>query len=106
LKVFLKGRQAAVRVGDQSDLQPSCREFPEYRRHVVVQEEVLTGRPLVVDLGRALVESRPRAAHLLDDSSRVTDEDVGVIRVVLGSVENRRRDADRLWESGGSTVIS
>ena len=59
LEVLLERRQAAMRVRDQADLDAAGRQLPQHRRHVVIQEEVLAGRPFRVDLGRAGVEARP-----------------------------------------------
>ena len=56
----------------------------EHGRHFVVQLEVLARRPFVVDLAGARVDVAAAAAHLLDDVPRVGDEDLGVVRRVLG----------------------
>ena len=49
------------------------------RRDIVVQLEVLAGRPLGVDLAGAGVEPCPAAAHLLEDVAGVSDENLGVV---------------------------
>ena len=46
LEVLLERRQAAVRVRDQPDLDAAGGQLSQHRRDVVVEEEVLAGRPL------------------------------------------------------------
>jgi hypothetical protein len=90
IEMRLERRQAAMRVGDQTDPDAGAGQLPQHIRHVIVQLEVLARRPFRIDFAGARVEVRPAAAHLLDDVLRVGDEDLGVVRRLVGAVEQRR----------------
>ena len=93
-----------MRVGDQTDPDAGAGQLPQHIGHVVVQLEVLARRPLGVDLAGACVEVRPAAAHPLDDVLGVGDEDLGVVRHVVGAVEQRRGAGDGAGELRGIDV--
>ena len=78
--------------------RPARSQLAQRRRDVVVQLEVLAGRPLVVDLAGAGVESCPTGAHLLEDVAGVSDENLGVVYDARRLIENRRRAGDRALE--------
>ena len=63
----LERREAAVRVRNQPDPQACTLERAQGGRDVVVQLEVLAGRPLVVNLARARLQLSALRAHLLED---------------------------------------
>ncbi len=86
--------EGALRVRDQPDLQAGLRQPPQDRLHVVVEEEVMAGRPLVVDVPGREVRAGATPAHVLDDRPRVVDEQLGVVVVRLHFVEHRRRLRD------------
>ena len=59
LEVLLERIEAAVRIGNQSDLNVFGRERLERRRHVLVEQKVLTQRPFLIDLRGAWLHGRP-----------------------------------------------
>jgi len=67
----------------------------EYRADVVVEEKVLAGRPLVVNVTGAFVQPGTARAHPLEYAARVAHEDVRVVDVLLLFLEDRRSGPDR-----------
>ena len=98
-EMLLKAHQAAMGIGNKPYFDASVREFPQRRRHIVVQEEVVARCPLHVDLVRARIKPRPTSSHTLDDPSRVPDKDLGVVDVVLRLAQSRRRGQHGISES-------
>ena len=86
--------QGPLRVRDQADLQPRLRQRPQRRLHVVIEEEVVAGGPLVVDVPGREVRAGPSTAHVLDDRPRVVDEELRIVVVRLDLVEYRGRLSD------------
>jgi hypothetical protein len=60
--------------------------------HVVVEVEVVIGRPRVVDLEGGVPHAGAGAAHLLDDGRRVADEEIVVVERIGEMVEHRLRE--------------
>src|SRR4030095_2939791 len=76
-------------VRDESQLEATGGELLQHRRHVVIEEEVLAGRPLVVNLAGAIVEAVSAPTHRFDHAARIADEDIGLVYVILRRVEHR-----------------
>src|SRR5205823_4556887 len=96
-----KRRQTAMRVRDQPDPDARAGKGSQDLGHLIVELEVLTCRPLRVDLAGARLERGAAAAHLLDDVPRVVDEVAGVVRRVVRSIEQGRRARDGMVELSG-----
>src|SRR4030095_14169729 len=86
-------------VGDQPHLDAAGGELFQRRRHVVIEAEMLTRRPLRVDFARAGIKLHSGSTHPLDDAPGIPDEDGGVVDMVLLVVENQRRPENRLRET-------
>ena len=99
VEVGLERLQTAVGVGDQADAVAGGVNRRERRLDVVVEREVAAGSPLVVDLLRARLDPGPRGAHLDQDASRVAQERLRPVGVVLPRVELDRRLAHRIREA-------
>src|SRR5918993_2012966 len=88
--MLLERDEAAMRIGNEPELQPVRRERTECGRDVVVEKEVLTLGPFLVDFAGAGVEPLARSAHALDHAAGVADEDVGGVDMILLLIEDGR----------------
>src|SRR6478752_6289522 len=79
----LKGGEAAMRVRNQADAHTGVRKLAKHRGDIIVHLEMLTRRPLAVNLVRALVDTPAAAAHHLDDPAGIRDENRRVVDVVF-----------------------
>ena len=76
-------------VRDKSDADAQRVDRSQHGRYILVEQEMLTLRPLFVDLPSASIETRSGAAHLLDDVARVLDEEFRLVNVFLSLIEQR-----------------
>jgi hypothetical protein len=86
----LERGQAPLGVGNEPDLQACRVQRAQHVGNIFVHLEVLTGGPLIVDIARRTIDSRPGAAHPLDNPPRVLDEYLRVVHIA-GRLEHRRR---------------
>ena len=79
----LERGQAPLGVRNEPDDEAACPELMQHLGHLLVEREVMTGRPLVVDVACGAIHVLARTAHAGDDLPGVVDEDLRIVGVAL-----------------------